>query len=242
MSGIIFEQYIDPETSTYTFLIADPKTREAALVDSVRENVDFYRRRVQELNLNLRWLLETHVHADHVTGNALLQDAFPQAQVAVSEKANVKFPHLSLAEGSVVKVGEIEIKTLYTPGHTSESISFLVDGNRLLSGDTLFIGSCGRTDFQAGDSKLMYQSLRRLAALPADTLVYPGHDYNNRWVSSISEQLKTNKLLTMSESEFVAELDSWKLPPPRKIKESVPANLLNGRTPAEARAGSEAQA
>jgi glyoxylase-like metal-dependent hydrolase (beta-lactamase superfamily II) len=235
MSRIIFEQYLDEETSTYTFLIADPKTKEAALVDSVRENVALYKKRIQELGLNLRYLLETHVHADHVTGNALLQDVFPKAQVGLSEKANVKFPHIALADGSVLKVGDIEIKTFFTPGHTSESITFLVDGNRLLTGDTMFIGSCGRTDFQAGDSKAMYQSLKRLAALPAETLVYPGHDYNKRWVSSIGEQLVSNKLLTMSEAEFIAELDSWKLPPPRKIKESVPANLLNGRSPAEAR-------
>lgn len=241
MSRIIFEQYIDAETSTYTFLIADPKTREAALVDSVRENVEVYKKRIRELNLNLRYLLETHVHADHITGNAFLQEAFPQAQVGLSEKANVKFPHISLKDGSVLKVGEIEIQTLFTPGHTSESISFLVDGNRLLTGDTMFIGSCGRTDFQAGDSKLMYQSLKRLASLPRETLVYPGHDYNKRWVSSIAEQLETNKLLSMTEAEFVAELESWKLPPPRKIKESVPANLLNGRTPSETRSA-EAEA
>ena len=170
-----------------------------------------------------------------------MQEAFPEAQVGLSEKANVKFPHIALKDGSVLKVGEIEIKAFYTPGHTSESMTFLVDGNRLLTGDTMFIGSCGRTDFQAGDSKAMYQSLKRLAALPPETLVYPGHDYNQRWVSSIGEQLKTNKLLSMTESEFVAELDGWKLPPPRKIKESVPANLLNGRTPAEVRSA-EAEA
>jgi sulfur dioxygenase len=235
MSKIIFEQYFDQDTSTYTFLIADPKTREAALVDSVRENVDSYKKRIEELGLNLIYLLETHVHADHVTGNGKLQDVFPNAKVALSEKANVKFDHVPLGDGSVVKVGDIEIKTFYTPGHTSESVTFLVDGNRLLTGDSMFIDSCGRTDFQAGDSKNMYQSLQRLAALPADTLVYPGHDYNKRWVSSIGEQLMTNKLLRMSEAEFIAELASWNLPPPRKIRESVPANLLNGRTPAEAR-------
>lgn len=235
MSRIIFEQYFDQDTSTYTFLIADPKTREAALVDSVRENVDAYKKRIEELGLNLIYLLETHVHADHVTGNGKLQDVFPKAKVGLSEKANVKFDHVPLADGSVLKVGDIEIKTFYTPGHTSESITFLVDGNRLLTGDTMFIDSCGRTDFQAGDSKNMYQSLQRLAGLPADTLVYPGHDYNKRWVSSIAEQLITNKLLSMSEAEFIAELNSWNLPPPRKIRESVPANLLNGRTPAEAR-------
>lgn len=240
MSRIIFEQYIDPETSTYTFLIADPQTREAALVDSVRENVSFYKKRVEELGLKLMYLLETHVHADHITGNALLQETFPKAQVGLSERANVKFPHIALADGSVLKLGEVEIKTLFTPGHTSESITFLVDGNRLLTGDTMFIGSCGRTDFQAGDSKLMYKSLKRIASLPPETLVYPGHDYNKRWVSSIAEQLISNKLLSMSEEEFVAELESWNLPPPKKIKESVPANLLNGRTPAEVR-GAEAQ-
>jgi len=233
MSRIIFEQFIDLETSTYTFLIADPKTREAVLVDSVRENVESYKKRIQQLGLKLKYLLETHVHADHITGNALLQDAFPEAQVALSEKANVKFPHISLKDGSALSVGEIDIKTFETPGHTSESLCYLVDGNRLLTGDTMFIGSCGRTDFQAGDSKLMYQSLKRLAALPGETLVYPGHDYNKRWVSSISEQLLSNPLLAMSEAEFVAELESWKLPPPRKIKESVPANLLNGRKPNE---------
>ncbi|MFZ9519426.1 MAG: MBL fold metallo-hydrolase [Silvanigrellaceae bacterium] len=243
MSRIIFEQFVDSETSTYTFLIADPKSRDAALVDSVRENVDVYKKRIDELGLNLKYLLETHVHADHVTGNGLLQDAFPNAQVGLSAKANVKFPHIALDDNSVLMVGDIEIKTFFTPGHTSESITFLVDGNRLLTGDTMFIGSCGRTDFQAGDSKLMYKSLKRLASLPAETLVYPGHDYNKRWVSSIAEQLATNKLLTMSEAEFIAELDSWKLPPPRKIKESVPANLLNGRNPAETRsAAAEAQA
>jgi sulfur dioxygenase len=235
MSRIIFEQYFDQDTSTYTFLIADPKTREAALVDSVRENVASYKKRIEELGLNLIYLLETHVHADHVTGNGQLQDVFPNAKVGLSDKANVKFDHIPLADGSVLKVGEIEIKTFYTPGHTSESITFLVDGNRLLTGDTMFIDSCGRTDFQAGDSKNMYQSLQRLAALPAETLVYPGHDYNKRWVSSIGEQLVTNKLLRLSEAEFIAELNSWNLPPPRKIRESVPANLLNGRSPAEAR-------
>lgn len=240
MSRIIFEQYIDNETSTYTFLIADAKTREAALVDSVRENAASYKKRIEELGLKLTYLLETHVHADHVTANGILQDVFPQAQVGLSSKANVKFPHIPLSDDSVLKVGEIEIRTLFTPGHTSESISFLVDGNRLLTGDTLFINSCGRTDFQAGDSKLMYQSLKRLASLPPETLVYPGHDYNKRWVSSIAEQLQTNKLLSLSEEEFVAELESWNLPPPRKIKESVPANLLNGRSTAEAR-GAEAQ-
>ena len=240
MNRIIFEQYIDEESSTYTFLIADPKTREAALIDSVRENVALYKKRIDELGLNLVYLLETHVHADHVTGNGLLQEVFPKAQVGLSEKANVKFPHIPLADGRVLKLGEIEIKTFYTPGHTSESITFLVDGNRLLTGDTMFIGSCGRTDFQAGDSKLMYKSLKRLAELPPETLVYPGHDYNKRWVSSIAEQLISNKLLSMTEPEFIAELESWKLPPPRKIRESVPANLLNGRSPAETR-GAEAQ-
>ena len=114
----------------------------------------------------------------------------------------MKFPHIALDDGSILKVGEIEIKTFYTPGHTSESITFLVDGNRLLTGDTMFIDSCGRTDFQAGDSKLMYHSLKRLAALPAETLVYPGHDYNKRLVSSIGEQILNNKLLSMSEPDI----------------------------------------
>ena len=227
MSKLIFEQFFDPDTSTYTYLVGDNASKEAALIDTVKEHADLYFAKLDSLGLKLVYLLETHVHADHGTANSLLANRFPNAKIAVAH-SGVKCEHTPLTDGMLLRVGNIEIKTLFTPGHTSDSVTFLVDGHRLLTGDTLFINSCGRTDFQAGSAVDMYQSLKKLAALPADTLVYPGHDYNSRFVSSIREQLETNKLLKLNEAEFCSELASWKLPPPKRIKESVPANLMCG--------------
>jgi glyoxylase-like metal-dependent hydrolase (beta-lactamase superfamily II) len=223
----MFEQLFDPETSTYTFLVGDRQTREVALIDTVKEQADLYIQKIESQRLHLKYLLETHVHADHITANGILLKRFPEAKIALAH-TGVKCEHLFINEQTVLKVGEISIQTFLTPGHTNDSATFLIDGNRLLTGDTLFIDSCGRTDFQAGSSVEMYKSLKKLVQLPPDTLVYPGHDYNGRFVTTIAEQLKTNKLLQMSEAEFCNELASWKLPPPRKIKESVPANLLCG--------------
>ena len=125
-------------------------------------------------------------------------------------------------------LGSIEIQALASPGHTRESMCFLVDGNRLLTGDTLLIGSCGRTDFQAGDTRQMFESLQKMSHLPNETLVYPAHDYNGRRVSSIAEQKISNKLLKMNFNELKAEIESWNLQPPKRIAESVPANLHCG--------------
>jgi sulfur dioxygenase len=223
-SRLHFERFVDPETSTYTFLVADKVTKEAALIDSVRELTQTYVQRIRELGFDLTYLLETHVHADHITANARLLEAFPAARIALSAKSTVHCPHVALNDGDVVRVGEVTIETLATPGHTSESVTFLVDGNRLLTGDTLLIGSCGRTDFQAGDSRAMFRSLKRLASYPNETLVYPGHDYNGRFVSTVGEQKANNPLFKLDEEAFVAELASWKLPPPKKLDVSLPGN------------------
>jgi len=227
MSQILFEQLLDEETSTYTYLIADQISKECALVDTVKEQISVYTSKISSLGFHLKYLLETHVHADHVTANGLLKENFPSAQIAVAH-SGVKCEHVLLKDGQILLVGNIEIQAIFTPGHTSDSVSFLVDKNRLLTGDTLFINSCGRTDFQAGDSKAMFHSLKKLSSFSPDTLIYPGHDYNGRWVSTVREQLGSNPLLRMNEHELQAELASWKLPPPKKIRESVPANLNCG--------------
>lgn len=224
MTSLFFKQFIDPETSTYTYVVADFKTKEAAIVDSVKKHADIYIQFFKSNGLNLKYLLETHVHADHVTANSDLRKAFPNAEIAIHEKASIGCPHISLTEGHKLQVGNIEIEVLYTPGHTSESCVFKVNHDRILTGDTMLIESCGRTDFQAGNSRSMFESLQRLSKLPAETLVYPGHDYNGRWVSSIQEQLGRNKLLKMTFEEFRTELDGWNLPPPKNIHFAVPGN------------------
>lgn len=225
---LIFRQIFEPETSTYTYLIGDAQSREVAIVDSVREHFSVYVDLIERHNLTLTTLLETHVHADHVTANARLREVFASARIALSEAAQVTCEARRLRDGEEFRVGQITVKVFWTPGHTNDDLSFLVDGNRLLTGDTFFIDSCGRTDFQAGDSRRMFQSLGRLKVLPGETLLYPGHDYNKRRVSSLDEQLRTNALLSLTEEQFVAELASWKLNPPQKIKESLPANLRCG--------------
>jgi sulfur dioxygenase len=225
---LIFRQIFEPETSTYTYLVGDAQTREVALVDSVREHFPVYVDLIQRHKLKLSVLLETHLHADHITASSRLREAFSTAQIALSEAAQVSCEARRLRDGEEFRVGKIPVRVFWTPGHTNDDLSFLIDGNRLLTGDTFFINSCGRTDFQAGDSRRMYQSLSRLKVLPGETLLYPGHDYNQRRVSSLDEQLRTNALLAMTEEQFAAELASWKLNPPQKIKESLPANLRCG--------------
>ncbi|MCA2959296.1 MAG: MBL fold metallo-hydrolase [Silvanigrellales bacterium] len=225
---IHFERFVDAETNTYTYLVADPVSKDAALFDSVKEHTDTYAERLSALGFTLRYLFETHVHADHITASGHLKTRFPEAVIAISKDAGIACSHRALQEGEILMVGSIPVQVLATPGHTSESLSFLVDGNRLLSGDTLLIDSCGRTDFQAGDARAMHASLRRLAELPNETLVYPGHDYKGQHVSTIGEQKEKNPLLNLSEEAFLAELASWNLPPPKKIKQSVPANLTCG--------------
>ena len=226
---LYFRQFIEPETSTFTYLIADFMTKEAVIVDSVKSEFQIYVDEIRKNNFALKYMLETHVHADHITANGSLQALFPAAKIAISESAAIECERIPLKDHSEIQIGKVTIKALLTPGHTSESMCFLVDGNRLLSGDTLLINSCGRTDFQAGDSEKMHQSLQRLAKLPSETLVYPGHDYNKRWVSSIQEQIENNKLLKMNLQEFKAELESWKLAPPRYISVAVPGNQNCGR-------------
>ena len=227
--ALIFRQLREEETGTYTYVIGDKETKEIAIVDSVRDHLELYKNLIRTEGWILRYLLETHVHADHVTAAGPLQDLFPQSQIGVFAKSGVKGSLLPLEDGTELKVGNVTIKALHTPGHTKDDMTFWVNGDRLLTGDTMLINSCGRTDFQAGDSTLMHRSLARLMDFDPDTLVYPGHDYQGRFVSSIREQSKNNELLTLGVEAFTAKLKGWNLPPPKRLKESVPSNLEAGR-------------
>jgi glyoxylase-like metal-dependent hydrolase (beta-lactamase superfamily II) len=225
---MIFRQLFDAGSSTYTYLLACSRTRQAVIVDPVREQSDRDRRVVQEAALTLAYILETHVHADHVTGARRLRE-ISGAQTAVSRHCGaVGFDRL-LDDGDFIVFGDEVLRVIATPGHTPGSTCYLWR-DRLFTGDTLLIGGCGRTDFQRGDPASLYQSItQRLFRLPDDTLVYPGHDYKGRHVSTIAEERLTNpRFAGKSQEEFIEIMENLKLPLPSRFDEAVPANLHGG--------------
>jgi sulfur dioxygenase len=228
VSKLVFERFVDPLTSTYTYLIGDSVSKDAALIDTVQDQSSRYIERIFALGLNLKYLFETHIHADHVTASQELLKVFPTAQIAVSHNANVACSSIRLRDKDVLYLGGVPVVTFETPGHTSESICFWVNEDRIFTGDTLFIDSCGRTDFQAGSSQQLFESLKRLMAFDSETKVFPGHDYQGQLESTIGLQKQSNPLVNLSKDEFVSELASWNLVPPAKLASCVKANLLCG--------------
>ena len=184
---MIFKQLFDKETWTYTYLIADPISKEAVFIDPVNTHIESYIALLTEHGLQLKYALETHVHADHITASGLLRQQLG-ALTAVSELCGATTADVKIQDGDIFTLGEYEqIKVIATPGHTRGSISFLWR-DRVFTGDSLFVGGCGRTDFQGGDAGALYDCItQRLFTLPSETLVYPGHDYQGRWVSSIEQ-------------------------------------------------------
>ncbi|MDD2724947.1 MAG: MBL fold metallo-hydrolase [Methylovulum sp.] len=226
---MLFKQLFDAETWTYTYLIADLSTKEAILIDPVNTHIDDYIALLEEQGLQLKYTLETHVHADHITAGGLLRQRLG-AQTAVSELCGAKTADIQIQDGDVFSFGDGEqIKVIATPGHTPGSLSFLWR-DRVFTGDSLFIGGCGRTDFQGGDAGALYDCItRRLFTLPDETLVYPGHDYQGRWVSSIIQERITNpRLAGKSRGQFIEIMANLNLPKPRLIDEAVPANRYCG--------------
>ncbi|MCB9663238.1 MAG: MBL fold metallo-hydrolase [Alphaproteobacteria bacterium] len=229
---MIFRQLFDPETSTYTYLVADETTREAALVDPVLEHVDAYVALLDQLGLRLVWALDTHVHADHVTGAGALRERLG-AKTVVGEGANVACADVHAAHGQVFRVGDLELEARLTPGHTSADVVYVMR-DRVFTGDTLFIGGCGRTDFQQGDAGRLYDGLHaNVFSLPPDTLVYPGHDYKGDTVSTVKQELAKNPRLGggRTRDEFVRIMDALDLPYPKHIDRALPANQACGTTP-----------
>ena len=188
---MIFKQLFDNNSSTYTYLIASANGREALIIDPVEENVAEYIKLLEELNLKLVKVIDTHIHADHVTGASKLKNN-TNCTTIMGENSPAETVDLKLKDGEIIKVDQLEFKALYTPGHTSDSYSFLMN-NYLFSGDTLLINGTGRTDFQNGSSEDAYNSLfNKLLKLPEETLLYPGHDYNGRKNSTIGDEKKFN--------------------------------------------------
>jgi len=225
---MIFRQLFDSETWTYTYLIADPVAREGVLIDPVNTHLDDYVALLKELGLTLKYSLETHVHADHITAGGLLRQKLG-VQTGVSALCGAEAADIQIKDGDVFNFGRGEqIKVLATPGHTMGSISFLWR-DRAFTGDCLFIGGCGRTDFQGGDAGAQYDSIQKLFALPDDTIVYPGHDYQGRWISNIKQEKLTNpRVAGKTREQFIEIMNNLNLPKPRLIDDAVPANRFCG--------------
>jgi len=225
---MIFRQLFDSVSSTYTYIIAE-KNGEALIIDPVKEHVQSYVRLVKELNLKLVFALDTHIHADHVTGTGDLEDLTECVSV-MGDTTGATCVSRRVTEGELIRVGSHSLKTLYTPGHTDDSYSFLMK-DRVFTGDTLMIRGTGRTDFQNGDAAQQYDSIfNKLLKLDNDILVYPAHDYKGWTVSTIGEEKAYNpRLQVASAQEYVAIMNGLKLDNPKLMDVAVPANLRCGR-------------
>ena len=225
---MIFKQVFDQKSSTYTYLIASSKGREALIIDPVLENVEDYLKLLTELDLKLVKVIDTHIHADHITGASKLKDKTRCATI-MGENTPADSVEIKVKDEEIIKLDHLKIKALYTPGHTSDSYSFLMD-NYLFSGDTLLINGTGRTDFQNGNSKDAYNSIfNKLLKLPDETFLYPAHDYKGEKVSTIGKEKKQNpRLQVNSVDEYIDIMNNLNLKKPVEIENNVSRNLNLG--------------
>ena len=229
---LVFRQLFDPQSSTYSYLLGDQRTHEAVLIDSVFEQVRRDAALVEELGLALRASLETHVHADHVTGAWLLKRRLGSA-VAVAAASGAQGADRYLAHGDRVEFGKRYVEVRATPGHTRGCITYVLDDESMaFTGDCLLIRGSGRTDFQQGDPRVMYRSVRsQILTLPPACLLYPAHDYRGLTVTSVAEERRFNPRLggDIGEGDFVGYMNNLGLPHPKLIDVAVPANLRCGK-------------
>lgn len=230
---MLFRQFFDQASATYTYLLASGAGREAVIIDPVKEQLGQYLQAIRELDLKLVRAIDTHTHADHVTALGDLRDSTGCITV-MGEFTQAHCVSAQVRDGDVLDIDGIRLQAMYTPGHTDESFSFVLDPARpraVFTGDVLLIRGSGRTDFQAGDAHKSWDSItNKLFRLPDDTLVYPGHDYKGWTSSSIGEEKRFNpRLAGRSEAEYVAIMNGLKLPDPRLMDIAIPANLGCGQ-------------
>ncbi|MDP7605106.1 MAG: MBL fold metallo-hydrolase [Alphaproteobacteria bacterium] len=225
---MIFRQFFDSVTSSFSYLLAARPGGEALIIDPVLEQVDLYLRRLNELDLRLVKAMDTHVHADHVTGLGALRDQ-TQCITIMGEQSSADVVSMRVSDGDSIEIEGLALTALYTPGHTDDSYCYAMP-DRIFTGDTLFVRGSGRTDFQHGDSRAAYDSLfNKVLARPDETLVYPGHDYKGESVSTIGEERAFNpRLQVASAEEYAAIMDNLDLPNPKLMDVAVPANQAIG--------------
>ncbi len=236
---MLFRQLFDLVSSTYTYLLADEDSREALLIDPVFEQLTRDRALVRELGLTLRYTLETHVHADHVTAAWLFRDALG-SRIVLSKRSGAEGADVYVDEGDTVTIGATGLSVRATPGHTNGCVTWVTADRRMaFTGDALLIRGAGRTDFQQGDPRALYRSIReRIFTLPDACLLFPAHDYEGRTVTTVGEEKQWNARVggAASEADFVGYMNNLGLPHPKRIDVAVPANLQCGKPPPEAAA------
>ena len=225
---MIFKQVFDQKSSTYTYLIASSKGREALIIDPVIENVDNYIKLLNDLELKLVKVIDTHIHADHITGATKLKD-LTKCSTIMGEHTPAETVEIKVKDEEFINLDDLRIKAIYTPGHTSDSFSFLMD-DYLFSGDTLLINGTGRTDFQNGNAKDSYDSIfNKLLKLPDETFLYPAHDYKGEKVSTIGKERKQNPRLQVSSvEEYIDIMNNLNLKKPVEIEINVSRNVKLG--------------
>ncbi|XP_014234587.2 persulfide dioxygenase ETHE1, mitochondrial [Trichogramma pretiosum] len=228
-TDFLFRQFFDPVSSTYTYLLADTESKESILIDPVIEWAERDAKVVEELGLNLKYAMNTHMHADHITGTGKLKKLVPGTRSVIS-KASEALADVHLLPGDEIAFGRHKLTAHPTPGHTSGCMTYVCEEQGVaFTGDTLLIRGCGRTDFQGGSAETLYQSVHSVIfSLPDNFKLYPAHDYNGRTVTTVAEEKRYNPRLTKSLDEFVKIMNNLKLPYPKKIDCAVPANKVCG--------------
>ena len=225
---MILKQVFDQKSSTYTYLIASSKGREALIIDPVLENVNKYIKLLNDLDLKLVKVIDTHIHADHVTGASKLKD-ITKCSTIMGEHTPAESVEIKVKDDEFINLDSLKIRAMHTPGHTSDSFCFLID-NYLFSGDTLLINGTGRTDFQNGSSEDSYNSIfNKLLKLPDETFLYPAHDYKGEKVSTIGKEKKQNpRLQVTSVDEYIEIMNNLKLKKPTEIEFNISKNIKLG--------------
>jgi len=226
---LIFRQMFEHVSSTYTYLLACTATKEAVIIDPVLDTVDRDVSIIKEMHLKLKYAINTHVHADHITGSGMIKRRFTDVKSVISGKCGGKADHF-VKHHDKLTFGNNELEVRETPGHTNGCLTYVLHNARMaFTGDALLIRGCGRTDFQEGSAARLYDSVHeQILSLPKDYLLYPAHDYKGLTATSVAEELLYNLRLTKSKEEFIKIMDNLKLAYPKQIDKAVPANLVCG--------------